>query len=61
MKKRLNMSAKEYYIDKFDIDISKLPLGIRNMVASLFLEYNYFTKEELEKLIEKHCKEKNKG
>lgn len=52
-----NMSAREYYQKKFGIDIKILPSGVSNMIASLFLENNYFTKEELEKLIEKYCKD----
>jgi hypothetical protein len=57
MREILNMSAHEYYLQKYNIDISKLPFHLGNTIGSFFLEGNYYTKEEMEKFFEKYVKE----
>ncbi len=54
MNELLNMSAKEYYQQTCDVDVSKLPIGVCDMIASLFLEGNYFKEEELKQIFEQH-------
>ncbi len=53
------MTCIEYY-KQLGVDISPLPKEERNIIASFFLEYIYFSNEELEEMIRIHA-EKIKG
>ena len=53
------MTCIEYYKQQ-GVDISPLPKEERNIIASFFLEYIYFSNEELEEMIRIHA-EKIKG
>lgn len=53
------MTCIEYY-KQLGVDISPLPKEERNIIASFFLEYIYFSNEELEEMILIHA-EKIKG
>lgn len=60
------MTCKEYYKEKYQIDISELHKDICNFIASNFLEHIYFSEEELkdffkESKIEKSEKEEIVG
>ena len=48
------MTCIEYY-KQLGVDISPLPKEERNIIASFFLEYIYFSKEELEEMIRIHA------
>lgn len=41
------MTCKEFYIKEMGVDISLLPLKMRNIIATNYLEYIIFPKEEL--------------
>lgn len=53
------MTCIEYY-KQLGVDISPLPKEERNIIESFFLEYIYFSNEELEEMIRIHA-EKIKG
>lgn len=53
------MTCIEYY-KQLGVDISPPPKEERNIIASFFLEYIYFSNEELEEMIRIHA-EKIKG
>lgn len=53
------MTCKEYYKEKYQIDISELHKDICNFIASNFLEHTYFSEEELKDLFKESKVEKS--
>ena len=53
------MSAYDYYLKNYGLDIDKLPRHVGNSIGGFYLGGSIFTKEELEKKFEDNNIEMN--